>query len=75
MTERIKERTSFVFQHMQLDMTVTRTTNIRDKKGQALPPARQLEYAYEVELEIIDASFLQQYVHHPALVSIIRRFL
>ena len=59
MTERIKERTSFVFQHMQLDMTVTRTTNIRDKKGQQLPQARQTEYAYEVELEIIDASFLQ----------------
>ena len=48
-----------MFQHMQLDMTVTKTTNIRDKKGQHLPPARQHEYAYEVELEIIDASFLQ----------------
>ena len=64
-----------MFQHMQLDMTVTKTTNIRDKRGQALPAARQHEYAYEVELEIIDASFLQQYLNHPALVSIIRRFL
>jgi len=59
MTERVKERTSFVFQHMQLDMTVTQTKNIRDKKGNPLPQAKQIEYAYEVELEIIDASFLR----------------
>ena len=44
---------------MQLDMTVTRTTNLRDKQGKQLPQARQIEYAYEVELEIIDASFLK----------------
>ena len=58
MTERIKERTSFQFQHMQLDMTVTKTTNIKDKKGHPIQGPNKDEYAYEVELEIIDASFL-----------------
>ena len=62
---RIKERTSFKFNWMRLDMTVTQSSN----KGKS-------ELDYEVELEICDVNYLMGYVGDEiAFRSIIRRFL
>ena len=53
MTQRIKERTSFQFTWMRVDMTVTAMTQA-NRQRQMSPD----DLNYEVELEISDVNYL-----------------
>lgn len=75
-SERIKERTSFGFAYLRLDLTVTKTRQL-DKMGQPITQHRKGDnLSYEVELEIADINFLIANMHdEKGFRSIVRRFL